>query len=73
MNIFLDLFIYFRDKERACLCVVGMGRGKGEEESQAGSLQTRSLVQGLIQQPQDHDLTYNQELEAQQTEPPQAL
>ena len=63
--------IAFFKRERACMM------RRGERESQAGSqvdpYSVRSWTQGLIPQPQDHELSQNQELDSQPTEPPRCL
>ena len=50
----------------------GRGRERGRDrESQAGSvLSTQNLMLGSIPRPLDHDLSLNQELDTQLTEPP---
>ena len=49
----------------------GGAEREGEEESQTGSvLSVQSPVRGLNSELWDHDLSQNQELDAEQTKPP---
>ena len=54
------LVFYFRESERESLCVQ-VGRGADKEQSP---------MRGLTPWPWDHDLSWNQELGTQWTEPP---
>ena len=48
----------------------GGAEREGERESQAGlTLSAQSLMRGLITWPWDYDLSQNQELDTQRTEP----
>ena len=65
---FFKIYLFEREKER----VSGRGRGRGRE-SQADSPVSVDPKWGLISWLWDHDLSRNQELDAQPTEPPRHL
>ena len=62
------LFIYFRERGRECECE--QGDVKRKRESAADLMLSPKSHGELISPPWDHDLSQNQELETQSTEPP---
>jgi len=67
-SFFKDLFIYFRARESRRECV-SMGRGRGGERPQQTLCSAQSPTWGSVSQPWDHDLSSNQESDAQPTAP----
>ena len=63
--LFFVLFFFFRARVRA-----GRGRGRRTENLKQAPRLVQSPTQGSISQPRDHDLSRNQESDAQLTEPP---
>ena len=73
MFIFLSLFVYFeRDRDSTSGAVGGRERGKERIPSGLCALSAEPNRGLELLQPRDHDLSPNQESDAQPTEPPGA-
>ena len=70
LSFFISFFFNLRERERVRAGERGRGRERDNPKQAPHSVQ--SLTQGSIIPPWDHDLSQNQELDVQPTEPPGA-